>query len=198
MISALEKVEDGAEDPQRSSRMAVPVTGFLPRVFITELRCATSVVWRKTAIGNCVPPATPMRSMTSPGTTTTKHRTMNRANRHGNPSHTLRTKRRMRNFGQTKTCWTDSAVCGTASGGSAWRASWLLGRKGGVQHGSQVNNRNSRAGMYILGRISYNYIREIQLLARSATCLFLLNRLKHDCCSLLGNIYSGLLAEYGR
>ena len=28
--------------------------------------------------------------------------------------------------------------------------------------------------MYILGRISYTYIREIQLLARSATCLFLL------------------------
>ena len=47
-------------------------------------------------------------------------------------------------------------------------------KKGNVQHRSQVNNRNSRAGMYILGRISYNYIREIQLLARSATCLFLL------------------------
>ena len=34
------------------------------------------------------------------------------ANHRGNPSHALRTKRRMRNFGQTRTCWTDSAVCG--------------------------------------------------------------------------------------
>ena len=119
MIFASEKAADGAMDGGQTL-VTVPVTVFLTRVPITELRCAISAVWREVVTGDCAPPVTPTMSETSPVTTPMRNRIMNRVSLRGNPSHTLQTRGLMRSSEQTKTCCSDGAVCGTALGDSSW------------------------------------------------------------------------------